>query len=173
MKHYRRPSMSPALAALLSMAACAHGAPAATEDNPVANVEPAPPEAGKPTRDLRALVRNHPIRDIAFWKASFPDALAAPLEQRSNRCPDALFEYMALDNELNGYSDRPRPAALDASYLQDIEQALANLPPAIKALLEQRVVGTCFAEGLGASAYTEPIRDESEDNSGRRVAPGR
>ncbi len=105
---------------------------------------------------LRATKR-HAVGKIAAWQA----ALSVPAGERIGPASPQLVEYINLDNILNGYTERPRAATLDADLLADVKGAIADLPPEIWNLFSERLVGLYFVEGLGGTGYTDYVFDSS------------
>lgn len=103
----------------------------------------------------RRVMKHHGATDVASWQAM----LALPAAERIAPAPPQLVEYIALDNIANGYQERPRAARLDAGLLADVKAAIADLPMAIWALFDERLVGVYFVEGLGGTGYTEYVFD--------------
>ncbi len=109
---------------------------------------------------LRQLMKSHAVHKLATWKAD----MARPPAQRIAPAPAQLVEYLLLDNVLNGYPERPRAAVLDAGFLQDVRDALADLPAPLLRLFEQRLIGLYFVEELGGTGLTDLVKDP--DNRG-------
>lgn len=103
----------------------------------------------------RRAMKHHGATDVASWQAM----LALPAAERIAPAPPQLVEYITLDNIANGYPERPRAARLDAGLLADVKAAIAELPAAIWALFDERLVGVYFVEGLGGTGYTEYVFD--------------
>ena len=100
-------------------------------------------------------MKHHAATRIASWAA----ALSVPVAERIGPAPPQLVEYLNLDNILNGYSERPRAARLDAGLLADVRGAIADLPAEIWKLVGDRLVGVYFVEGLGGTGYTDYVFD--------------
>ena len=124
-------------------------APALAQEAP----SPACADADKACH-LRAQHR-HAARRIDTWKAD----LARPLDARIGTAPPALVEYLTLDNLANGYPQRPRAALLEPAFLQDVQAAVAGLPPRIWRLFSERLVGVYFVDDLGGTGFTDLVRD--------------
>jgi len=105
---------------------------------------------------LRAM-RSHAVGKIDTWKAS----LSVPVGDRLGPAPPQLVEYINLDNILNGFPERPRPAKLDADLLADVKGAIADLPSAIWNLFGERLVGLYFVDGLGGTGYSDYVFDQN------------
>jgi hypothetical protein len=102
-------------------------------------------------------MQGHSARKLDSWKA----ALSIPLEARIGPAPAHVVEYLNLDNILNGYPSKPRAARPEADVLADVSTALAEIPPEIRALVRDRLLGLYFVDNLGASAYTEAVLDSN------------
>lgn len=100
-------------------------------------------------------LKTHPAARVATWQAM----LSLPVAERIGPAPPYLVEYITLDNIANGYPERPRAAQLDAALLADLKGAIADLPPAIWALVGARLAGVYLVEGLGGTGYTDYVFD--------------
>ena len=109
-----------------------------------------------------SLLRDHAAHKIDFWR----DALRRPLAQRIGAAPPALLEYVALDNIVGGFSNRPRAPVLSAGFIRDVRDAFAELPSSVKTLLESKLAGIFFVDDLGGTGYTDAIVDAE----GKQVA---
>jgi len=78
-----------------------------------------------------------------------------------------LVEYLTLDNRLNDFPDRPRAAAPDAAFMADLHDALAELPPQVRELVDAKLVGIYLVEGLGGTGFTDVVEEAAlEPSSG-------
>lgn len=102
---------------------------------------------------LRQAMQTHVVRDAAFWQAD----RARPVVQRVGPAPPQLVEYLNLDNVLNGYPERPRAAEPGAAFIQDVKDAIAELPTEVWALFDERLVGLYLVEDLGGTGYAEAV----------------
>lgn len=109
-----------------------------------------------------AAERNHITRKLAFWQKS----LAKPFSERIGPAPQALVDYLALDNFNNGYPNKPRAATLSAEFISDVHNAFAEIPVPVKRLLAHKLAGIYFVEDLGGSGFTELIYDASKPAAG-------
>lgn len=127
----------------------------------------------KPTS---ADLTHHKVRQLSFWQ----DRLGRPLEARVDAAPPELAEFIALDNEVNGFDGKTRALPLDPALKGEIAATLAHLPPKLAAKLDKKLLGVFVVAGLGSSAYTEYVRDEKQkpvaafvvldaDNMGRKA----
>jgi len=104
---------------------------------------------------IKAAQTSHVVNRIAYWKK----ALERPLEQRIGSAPAELVEYIRLDNVLNGFRERPKPALISPGFRRDLDAALFELPSTIKQVLEGRLAGIYLVQGLGGSGFTDKILD--------------
>jgi hypothetical protein len=107
-------------------------------------------------------IRAHAVRKLEFWK----DAMARPLQERIGLGGPELVDYLTLDNLANAYPQRPRVPASDAAFLAEVRAAIAELPVAVKRLLERKLAGIYLVEEIGGTGFT----DEVSDASGNPVA---
>ena len=113
------------------------------------------PCAEKDVPCLEKALKQHPATRMETWKT----ALAKPSAERIGAAPAALVEYLTLDNILNGYPDRPRPAQLNAALRADVDAAIADLPRQVLGLFRRKLAGVYFVEGLGGTGYTDYVFD--------------
>jgi hypothetical protein len=106
------------------------------------------------TCQQRAYV-SHPIRLLSSWEAD----LSKPLPQRIKPASDSLVGYLTLDNQLHGFSERPRTARPSASFLADVNAVFKELPPQVMQLLQSRLAGVQLVEDLGSTGYTNYVYD--------------
>jgi len=106
--------------------------------------------------------RNLPVTRISFWREQF----RLPFESRAGFGSAELVEYMALDAIRNDIPDVPRRANPPAGFMQDLHQALAELPPSVKRLVESRFAGVYLVDNIGSTGFTDDIFDAA----GNRVA---
>jgi hypothetical protein len=99
--------------------------------------------------------RDHAVRRIDTWKAD----LARPLDKRIGAAPPALVDYLTLANMLQGFPQRPRSELPDPAFMEDVKAAIAELPPQVWRLFEQRLVGVYFVANLGGTGYTDLVKD--------------
>ncbi len=102
----------------------------------------------------RAL-NSHAIKSVAAWRAE----LDKPIAQRVGTASAGLVEFVTLDNQLNGFVERPSIPILDAGFLADFTAALQELPPEVLRAVENRLVGIRFVANLGGSGYTDYVYD--------------
>jgi hypothetical protein len=95
---------------------------------------------------------SNPSRTLAYWESQ----LQLPIVLRYGRIPDRLLEYLRIDNKLNGF-----PAAVvgfdNARARTILGNAVASLPPKVKVLVKNKLVGVYIVKNLGTSGYTESI----------------
>ena len=94
-----------------------------------------------------------PVRNKSFWAA----ALAKPLEQRVGAAPSELLVYLNLDNIALGLPNRPHAAVIPVDFLKDMNDALAELPPQVKSLVAQKLVGIYLVKDLGGTGLTDYV----------------
>ena len=113
----------------------------------------------EPDKDCVAqATRHHAVHALATWQAD----LARPLDARFGPAPANLVEYLNLDNILNGYPERPRSVRPDARFMADVQGAIADLPPAIWRLFQDRLIGLYFVEHLGGTGFTDFVVDRNQ-----------
>ncbi len=98
-----------------------------------------------------------PVRSKSFWAA----VLAKPVEQRVSSAPDELLVYVNLDNIASGVPNRPHAAILPADFQKNVRNAIDELPPSVKALIDKKLVGIYFVKDLGGTGFTDYVHGDS------------
>lgn len=113
-------------------------------------------------RSAQETQRNHITRKLAYWQG----ALAKPVTERIGPAPAELVDYLALDNIINGYANKPRAATLSAEFISDVRNAFAEIPAPVQRMLAQKLAGIYFVEDLGGSGFTDQIYGTSKPVAG-------
>jgi hypothetical protein len=121
----------------------------------LADEPPAAPCADSDKACIFQQLSTHAVRRAATWRGE--SGRAVP--ERVNPAPAMLVEYLNLDNRLNDFPQRPRAAAPDAAFMADFHDALAELPPQVRKLIEDRLVGIYLVDDLGGTGYTDVVED--------------
>lgn len=95
----------------------------------------------------------HPAWTVKFWQSN----LSKPLEQRIGFPPPELIEFLHLGVILAGTSNRPRAATPDPDFMRDVQDAIAELPEAVKVPLGNKLAGIFLVEDLVGSAWADQI----------------
>ena len=156
-------------ATVLALAACgalafapaglvqsAHAQTAAPARPAAPSAQPSAPPASAPA------AAKPPVLTRAFWAAE----MRKPLEARYGTAPQALVDYLIIDNRNNGFAARPRAAKITPDFKRDVEQAFRDMPAAVKRALAPKFAGLYFVDDLGSTGWTEALVDES----GKQVA---
>ncbi len=104
--------------------------------------------------ELIAAGKASPVRKLETWSSW----LARPTQARIGPAPKALLEYLAIDNRLLGYPGIPK-ASTDPGPQRLLRTALAQLPPAVLQLVEDRLVAIVIVRDLGSSGFADIVRD--------------
>lgn len=102
---------------------------------------------------LKSSLDRHEVRTLSFWK----DYQRGSVEDRLYESPEALLDYLCLDNRLNGYDARPQAAVADETFRQDVRRAIAELPAPVKTAVNQKLAGIFIVRNLGTTGYTEAV----------------
>ena len=141
--------MKPTLIKLLAVTVLAFGA--------ASGVAAQTPEFPCPQDDkacARSASLSSPVRTKSFWRPFFD----RPLEQRVAAAPVELLQFLTLQNILEGFPNRPQTAAMPPDFMQDVEQALAEIPAVIRQRLVSRLAGIFFVKNLGGTGFTDYAR---------------
>ena len=102
---------------------------------------------------LKSSLDRHEVRTLSFWK----DYQRGSVEDKLYESPEALLDYLCLDNRLNGYDARPQAAVADETFRQDVRRAIAELPAPVKTAVNQKLAGIFIVRNLGTTGYTEAV----------------
>ena len=105
---------------------------------------------------LKQLHATHPAKYMQSWQA----IQALPLERRIMRAPNRLIDYLNIDNRLQGFPNRTRPAKIPRKFLKDLKAAIAELPAEVIELVDDRLMGIFLVEDLGGTGATDYVFDD-------------
>lgn len=114
---------------------------------------------------LFAEAKAHPARTLDYWAAT----LARPVVDRLGPAPAELVSYLALDNRMQGFPERPVASRLSAAFLEDVRGAIADLPPRVRRLLGGTFAGVWFVDDLGGTGFTDLYFDAPERPAGAYI----
>lgn len=124
----------------------------------IAHAAPAPACAATDKPCLMKLQKASPVRAAAFWKPY----LARPIGERMGPAPEAVVEFLATDNLIQGFAEKPRPGRLTPDFVADVRGAIADLPPAVRRVLDENFAGVWFVDDLGGTGFTDMFHDGSD-----------
>ena len=108
---------------------------------------------------LTALMENHVARKSSYWEKFYDN----PLNERVFVAPKEVIEYINLDNRKNGFPNRPFTPRVSEEFVQDIKDAISEIPDSVKAMLESKFAGVFLLSDLGGTGYTDYILNENGD----------
>lgn len=109
--------------------------------------------AAKDAACIQALQLAHPVRTLKFWQPE----LAKPLAARIAPAPQALVDYIRLDNLKMGLAEQTRSARIDLSFRADLQAAFDELPIAVRQRVDRKLVGIYLVEQLGGTGYVDYV----------------
>lgn len=109
-----------------------------------------------PADGLKSAMKNHVVVQSEMWQR----ALKRPLHKRVGGSTSLVVEYLALDNQLNGFAP-PEAADFRPPYHRMFEGLMERIPPGVSAILKQRLTGIFAIKNLGTTGYTEAVRDKT------------
>ncbi|HOG15776.1 MAG: hypothetical protein A4E73_02342 [Syntrophaceae bacterium PtaU1.Bin231] len=98
----------------------------------------------------------HPTRSIAHWGQ---DWKKTPLRDRIAKAPAALIEKIGIENEAEGFAERPAAAEPAPEFREVLSGIASSLPPRVRELAEERIIGVFLVNGLGGTGYAEAVLD--------------
>jgi len=94
---------------------------------------------------------------------------ALPLNRRVLAAPSKLLDYLNLDNKLHGFPNRPRTGKFGRQLMQDMKDAISEIPEAVKTLVDKRLMGIFLVQDLGGTGYTDYVYDKGQQPVGAFV----
>lgn len=101
----------------------------------------------------KAAATRSPVKQLPYWTPAFEK----PVERRMGSAPAELVQYLNLDNIVQGFPNRPRAAEIPEDFLKDVNDAMAELPPRVKQLVDRKLAGIYFVRDLGGTGYSDYI----------------
>ncbi len=98
----------------------------------------------------------HPTRAVAYWGKDWKQT---PLKDRIAKAPAELIEKIGIENEAEGFAERPAAAEPTAEFREVLSGIAARLPEKVRALAEDRIIGIFLVDGLGGTGYAEAVLD--------------
>lgn len=96
--------------------------------------------------------------------------LEKPLKKRMEPAPADIINFVAQYNTAIGSSARPCTTIAETDFMNDIRQAIEELPLLVKKMLEPRLLGIFFMTDLGSSAIMDVVARVNGDLIGAFVA---
>jgi len=120
---------------------------------------------GEDLECLRQRHATHPVKDVGYMRAF----QALPLNRRVMAAPSKLLDYLNLDNKLQGFPNHPRAARFGRRLSTDMKEAIGEIPDAVKALIDDRLMGIFLVQDLGGTGATDYVYDQNHDPVGAFV----
>jgi hypothetical protein len=114
---------------------------------------------------LRQAYAAHPVKDVSYWRAF----QSLPIDRRVLAAPAKLVDYLNLENQLNGFPNRPQAANPQRQFLRDLDDAVRELPAAVKSLIDSRLMGIFLVQDLGGTGFTDYVYDQQHEPVGAFV----
>lgn len=102
-------------------------------------------------QNLIKFVEQSPVRTKAYWKP----ALEKPVWQRIAPASPEVVEYVIADNAVNGFPNKPSAVTVQGDFTKDVQDAITEMPPQVRALIDKELAGIVFVKNLGGTAYTQ------------------
>ncbi|MES2185362.1 MAG: hypothetical protein V4505_12495 [Pseudomonadota bacterium] len=90
------------------------------------------------------------------------DFRQAPLGRRGGPAPAELVDYVRLVNQATDVPAVPEAVLPAEDFAADVEDAMAELPARLRAMLDRSLLGVFFARDLGCSVVTDVVLHEGE-----------
>jgi hypothetical protein len=112
-------------------------------------------EEVNPSVPSREELEAHIVRHQDYWKGFE----LRPWAERLLPAPPEVIDFLRKDNLYQGFSQQPKPARIDETYLADIHAALEDIPAGVQALVSDKLVAIMLVDDLGGSGYMESVLD--------------
>jgi hypothetical protein len=89
-------------------------------------------------KELSEKLAKSQIRTAEYWGTDWKNR---PLAQRLAPAPQPLVDYILMDNQLNGFEERPSAAEPTAVFQRVLAGLLDELTPPVRALAEKNIIG--------------------------------
>ncbi len=116
-------------------------------------------------KELLHRYAQHPTRHLTFWQPYEDDFLS----KRLREAPAELIDFLTLDNQLNGFSERPQAVPLTQAMQKVFEQAIVEIPSQVTDALKSKLAGVFFVKDLGTTGYTSVLYNKMGQATGAFV----
>lgn len=114
---------------------------------------------------LRLHHATHPVKDVSYMRAF----QSLPIDRRVMAAPTKLLDYLNLDNRLHDYPNRPQAPKFGRQLMQDMRDAIKEIPVAVKNLIDSHLMGIFLVRDLGGTGYTDYVYDQDHNPVGAFV----
>jgi hypothetical protein len=109
-----------------------------------------------------AALTEHTALRLETWN----DWLQRTPRERVAAAPAVMLDFLGKDNALQGWSERPDAANIDASFVDDAASALENMPSPVLQHFIDHAVGVFLVRNLGGTAYSELLSNYRANKRG-------
>ena len=99
---------------------------------------------------------NSPTCRIGYWGEKWH---SSDLKERIRECPPELVERIRIENEIDGYKERPVPVRPTPEIISALQSIESSMPHNIRDILRQRLIGVFTVKELGGTGYTDVVYD--------------
>jgi hypothetical protein len=92
-----------------------------------------------------------PVRSMAYWSYD----PTSSLQSRVLSPPPELLTYLYADNVLHNYAGHPAAVEITPDIRRDFNQAIREMPAAVKRVVSQRLIGVFLVRDLGSTGFTD------------------
>jgi len=104
--------------------------------------------------------RKNPCLGIQYWGKEWKQI---PFEDRIKAAPPELIEKIHIENELQGFKERPEPFEPTPEIYKALSSIKDSLPGSTVENLENQFIGVFSVKKLGGSGYTDIVYDSEGD----------
>src|SRR6266480_5351739 len=109
-----------------------------------------------------AALTEHTALRLETWN----DWLLRSPRERVAAAPEVVLDFLRKDNALQGWSERPDAANIDASFVDDAASALENMPSQVLRHFIDHAVGVFLVRNLGGTAYSDLLNNHGANKRG-------
>jgi hypothetical protein len=111
---------------------------------------------------IQSMMAAHPIRSPAWWA----DWRSKPLDERIAMGPPELVSYLRLDVLANRIPLTPYASTADEDMLDELRQAMLDLPANIRRMLDRQLLGLFLVNDFGGTGISDAIRWDRREGAG-------
>lgn len=109
---------------------------------------------------LKEKWEKNPCTRIGYWGEEWKKT---PLNQRIKEAPAELIEKIQIENEFQGFKERPSSVKPPPELFEAMKSVEASMPDNLEAILNERLIGIFAVREVGGTGYADAVYD-SEGN---------
>jgi len=110
--------------------------------------------------ELQEKWEKNPCLTIQYWGTKWKQLA---FEERIREAPPELIEKIRIENEINGFSERPVSVKPGSHIFNALKSIKMSLPKGLMETLENQFIGVFSVKNLGSSGYSDIVYDLKGD----------